>query len=35
VTGNTTGRELFRSRAERELTDRKAEMELAVVRPEK
>jgi hypothetical protein len=35
VTGNTTGRELFRSRAERELADRKAEMELAVVRPEK
>ena len=33
VTGNQTGRELFRSRAERELADHKAEMELAVVRP--
>jgi len=33
VTGNTSGRELFRSRAERELADRKAEMELAVVHP--
>ena len=35
VTGNTTGRELFRSRTERELATRKAEMELAVVRPVK
>lgn len=35
VTGNTTGRELFRSRAERELARRDAEMELAVVRPGK
>ncbi len=35
VTGKKTGRELFPSRAERELTDRKVEMELAVVHPEK
>src|SRR5271169_5105493 len=28
VTGNTTGRELFRSRAERELATRNAEMQL-------
>jgi hypothetical protein len=35
VTGNKTGRELFPGRAERELTDRKVEMELAVVHPEK
>lgn len=35
VTGNSTGREMFPSRAERELADRKAEMELAVVRPVK
>jgi len=35
VTGNTIGRELFRSRAERDLATRNAEMELAVVRPEK
>jgi hypothetical protein len=34
VTGNTTGRELFRSPAERELATHKAEMELAIVRPE-
>jgi hypothetical protein len=34
VTGNTTGRELFRSRAERDLATRNAEMQLAVVRPE-
>lgn len=34
VTGDTTGRQLFRSRAERESAARKAEMELAVVRPE-
>jgi hypothetical protein len=33
VTGNTTGRQLFRSHAERELATRSAEMELAVVRP--
>jgi hypothetical protein len=33
VAGNTTGRELARSRAERELADHKTEMELAVVRP--
>jgi len=32
VRGNTTGKELFRSRAERELAARQAEMELAVVR---
>ncbi len=35
VTGNTTGQELARSRAERELADHKTEMELAVVRPGK
>ncbi len=35
VTGNLVGRELSRSRAERELAGRSAEMELAVVRPEK
>jgi hypothetical protein len=35
VTGKRSGRELFPSRAERELTDRKIEMELAVVHPEK
>ena len=35
VTGKTTGRELSRSRAERELADRKAEMELAEVGPTK
>lgn len=35
VTGNTIGRELFRSRAERELAARNAEMDLAVIRPEK
>jgi hypothetical protein len=35
VTGNTIGRELFRSRAERELAAHKAEMELAVVHPER
>jgi hypothetical protein len=35
VTGNTSGRELFPSRDEREAATRKAEMELAVVRPEK
>jgi hypothetical protein len=34
VTGQKTGRELFPSRAERALTDRKVEMELAVVHPE-
>jgi len=34
VAGNTTGREMFRSRAERELAARNAEMQLAVVRPE-
>ena len=34
VTGNTSGRELFRSRAEREAATHRAEMELAVVRPE-
>jgi hypothetical protein len=34
VTGNTTGRELFRSRAERESAAHNAEMQLAVVRPE-
>ena len=33
VRGNTTGKELFRSRAERELAARQAEMELAVVSP--
>jgi hypothetical protein len=35
VAGNTTGRETFRSRAERELAARNAEMQLAIVRPEK
>jgi hypothetical protein len=35
VGGNTFGRELFRSRSERELAARSAELELAVVRPEK
>jgi hypothetical protein len=35
VAGNTTGRQLFRSHAERDLATHKAEMELAVVRPEK
>jgi hypothetical protein len=34
VTGHTSGRELFRSRDERELATHKAEMELAVVRAE-
>src|SRR5260370_5328161 len=34
VTGNPTGRQLFPSRSERDLATRKAEMELAVVRPE-
>jgi hypothetical protein len=34
VTGNTIGKELFPSRAERELASEKAEMELAVVRPQ-
>jgi len=34
VAGNTAGREMFRSRAERELGARNAEMQLAVVRPE-
>jgi len=34
VTGKTTGRELFRSRAERELAAHDAEMQLAVIRPE-
>jgi hypothetical protein len=33
VRGKTTGKELYRSRAERELAARQAEMELAVVRP--
>lgn len=33
VTGNTIGKELFRSQAERELQTRKSEMELAIVRP--
>jgi len=33
ITGNTTGKELFRSRAEHELAARKSEMQLAVVRP--
>lgn len=33
--GNAFGKELFPSRAERELKARQAEMELAVVRPEK
>ena len=35
VTGNTFGKELFRSSAERELEAHRAEMELAVVRPAK
>jgi hypothetical protein len=35
VTGDTAGRELFRSRAERSMADRKSEMQLAVVRPAK
>jgi hypothetical protein len=35
VTGSTMGRELARSRAERELANHKTEMELAVVRPGK
>jgi len=35
VTGNRSGRELFPNRAEGELTDRKLEMEWAVVHPEK
>jgi hypothetical protein len=35
VTGNTSGKELFRSPAERELEAHRAEMELAVVRPAK
>jgi len=35
VAGNTTGRELFRSPAERELARNKAEVELADVRPGK
>jgi len=35
ITGNTTGRELFRSPAERELARHKAEVELADVRPSK
>jgi len=33
ITGNTIGKELFRSRAERELQVRQSEMQLAVVRP--
>lgn len=33
ITGNTTGRELFRSHAEQVLLQRNAEMRLAVVRP--
>jgi len=33
VTGNTSGQQLFPSRAEREFKARQAEMELAVVRP--
>lgn len=33
ITGNTVGKELFRSSAERELEAHRAEMELAVVRP--
>ncbi len=33
VKGNTTGKELYRSRAERELAAHQAEMELAVVHP--
>jgi hypothetical protein len=35
VTGNTAGRELFRSPAERESAEHKAEMEVAEVRPAK
>jgi len=35
VTGNTTGKELFRSRAEKELAAQQSELELAVVRPAK
>lgn len=35
VTGNSTGRELYRSPAERELMRHKAEVELADVRPSK
>jgi hypothetical protein len=35
VAGNTIGRELFRPRAEAELAAHQAEMELAVIRPEK
>jgi len=35
VTGNTTGRELYRSQAELELARHKAEVELAEVRPSK
>ena len=34
VSGNAIGRELPRSKAERELSSRSAEMELAVVRPD-
>lgn len=33
ITGNTTGKQLFRSGAERELEARQTEVELAVVRP--
>jgi hypothetical protein len=33
VKGNTTGKQLYPSRAEREVAARRAEMELAVVRP--
>ena len=33
ITGNTTGKELFPSRAEREFKARRTEMEMAVVRP--
>jgi len=33
ITGNATGKELFRSRAEREVSGQYAEMELAIVRP--
>jgi hypothetical protein len=35
VSGRTIGRELYRSRAEQEAANHKAEMELAVVRPGK
>lgn len=35
ISGNTTGREMFPSRAEHELAEGKAGMELAVVRPVK